>query len=111
EGARMIALYHDDPDTVPVEQLRSDAGLVVPADVPLPEGVEEQFLPEGRYAHTLHVGSYERLGDTWARGIGQRLTSSGDRTRAAGAAYEPDVNEPSQVPEAELRTELYVPLA
>lgn len=110
ECAKMIALYHDDPDSVPVGQLRSDAGIVVPAHVALPDGLGEQILPAGRYARTTHVGAYEKLGDTWARFMGQWLPSSGERMNPAGAAYEHYVNNPTQVSESDLRTDLYLPL-
>lgn len=89
-GAVMIALYHDDPDTVPLAQLRSDAGIAVPEQVRLPEGLVAQRIPAGRYAWTVHVGPYEQLGDawrgSWASGFRRPDTASGqDRaTRCIG---------------------------
>ena len=64
----------------------------------------------GRYATTLHIGSYKGLGDTWARLMGEWLPKSGERL-AQGVSYEIYRNAPGDVPEAELRTELYMPLA
>ena len=55
----MIAIYHDDPETTPQDQLRSDAALVVPEGVTLPEGLAEQHIAGGRYARTLYVGPYD----------------------------------------------------
>jgi AraC family transcriptional regulator len=106
----MIAIYYDDPETTPQDELRSDAALVVPDDVRLPEGLVEQRLAAGRYAHTVHVGPYEQLGDTWARFLGEWLPASGNRI-GDGVSYEIYVNNPTQVPKNQLRTELYVPLA
>jgi AraC family transcriptional regulator len=106
----MIAIYYDDPETTPQDELRSDAALVVPEDVRLPEGLVEQHLPAGRYAHTVHVGPYEHLGDVWARFLGEWLPASGNRI-GEGVSYEIYVNNPMQVPKNELRTELYLPLA
>src|SRR5579885_3473187 len=45
QGAMMIAIYHDDPEAMPAEQLRSDAGLTVPDDVQLPAEIIEKRLP------------------------------------------------------------------
>ena len=39
--AEMIAIYHDDPDAVPQDQLKSDAAIAVPEKVPLPRGLVE----------------------------------------------------------------------
>ncbi len=70
-GAAMIALYYDDPESTPQDQLRADAAVAVPDGVPLPEGLGEERIRAGRYATTVHVGPYERLGDTWARFMGE----------------------------------------
>jgi len=109
-GAAMIAIYHDDPDSTPQHQLRSDAAIAVADDVPLPPGLEEQRLPAGRYACAVHVGPYEKLGDAWARFMGEWLPASGNRL-GSGVSYEIYRNNPTQVPKEELRTEMYVPLA
>lgn len=106
----MIAIYHDDPETTPQDQLRSDAALVVPEDVKLPDGLIEQHIAAGRYAHTVHIGPYEQLGDTWARLLGEWVPASGNRI-GDGVSYEVYSNTPAQVPKEQLRTELYVPLA
>ena len=109
-GAAMIALYHDDPDSTPPDQLRSDAAIVVPEGVPLPAGLVEQRIAAGRYARTVHVGPYEQLGDVWARFMGEWLPASGHRL-GAGASYEIYRNDPTKVPAAGLITELYISIA
>jgi AraC family transcriptional regulator len=109
-GCPMIAIYHDDPEVVPPEQLRADAALVVPDGAPLPPGLTEQRIAAGRYARTLHTGPYELLGDAWARFMGEWLPASGQRLRP-GVSYECYRNTPAQVQSIELLTELYLPLA
>ena len=106
----MIAIYHDDPESTPQDQLRSDAALVVPEGITLPDGLVEQHIAGGRYARTVHVGPYEQLGDVWARLLGEWIPASGNRI-GDGVSYEIYANTPAQVPKNELRTELYVPLA
>jgi AraC family transcriptional regulator len=106
----MMAIYHDDPETTPQDQLRSDAALVVPEGVNLPKGLVEQHIAGGRYARTVHVGPYEQLGDIWARFLGEWIPASGNRI-GDGVSYEIYLNTPEHVTKKELRTELYVPLA
>jgi AraC family transcriptional regulator len=60
-AVRQVGAY--DPKTAPLDELRSDAGVVVPAGAPLPEGLAEPRLAAGRYACALHVGPHEKLGD------------------------------------------------
>jgi AraC family transcriptional regulator len=105
----MLAIYHDDPETTPEPELRSDAAIVVSRDAKIPADMGELRLPAGRYACTTHFGPYERLGDAWARLMGEWLPKSGLRI-ADGMSYEIYRNTPAEVPKAELRTELYVPL-
>jgi AraC family transcriptional regulator len=109
-GAAMIAIYYDDPDSTPQDQLRSDAGVVVPDGAPLPSELGEERLPAGRYARTEHVGPYERLGDTWARFMGEWLPASNHRI-GAGPSYEIYRNDPSKTPKHELRTDLFISIA
>jgi AraC family transcriptional regulator len=107
---QMIGIYHDDPETVPAAELRSEAGLSVAEGVPIPSGLIEILLPAGRYAHVTHAGSYETLGDTWARFMGQWLPDSGHRM-GSSPSFEIYRNTPGDVPAEELRTELYIPVA
>ena len=108
--AAMVALYHDDPESTPQDQLRSDAGIVVSTDTKLPTQLEEQRLPAGKYAVTLHVGPYEELGDVWQRLLGDWFPSSGHHA-AETPSYELYLNDPSRTPKDQLRTEIRVPLA
>jgi AraC family transcriptional regulator len=109
-GAAMIGLYYDDPETTPQEQLRADAGVVVPAAAPVPAGLSEQRLPAGRYAKVTHKGGYEQLGDTWARLLGEWLPASGHRLGAT-PSFELYRNTPMDTPKEQLVTEIYAPLA
>ena len=106
----MLALYHDDPETTPEAELRSDAAVVIPEDVPVPKGLVEQRLAAGRYACTRHLGPYESLGDTWARFMGHWLPASGERM-GNGTSFEIYVNNPMEVPKEQLITDLYIPLS
>jgi AraC family transcriptional regulator len=108
-GSEMIALYHDAPEAVPVADLRSDAALVVSGSAPLPPGVTEGHLPAGRYARTTYRGSYEGLGDAWARFMGEWLPASGHRL-AEGPALEVYRDGPMFNPGHEPVTDLYVPI-
>ncbi len=110
-AATLVAIYHDDPDATPQEQLRADAAITLPEQAPLPAGMAELRLPAGRYARAVHRGPYEQLGDTWARFMGEWLPASGHRMTDDGLSYEIYRNTPMQVPKDQLLTELYLPLA
>jgi AraC family transcriptional regulator len=110
EGAMMLAIFHDDPETTPAEELQSDAGLTVRDGARLPEGVVELRLPAGPYARATHLGPYTTLGDTWSRLMGEWLPASGKRV-GAGPSFEVYKNTPENAAPEELRTELYLPLA
>ena len=109
-GAVMLGIYYDDPETTPQDQLRSDAAIVVPEHVKVPEGLVEKRVPEGRFARTEHVGSYEGLSDAWTRLKEQTFRESGHRA-GARPSYEIYRNTPMTVPKEELRTEIYLPIA
>ena len=109
-GSAMIAIYHDDPESVPVDQLRSDAAVVIPPDITLPAGLIEQRIPGGRFACAVHVGPYEQLGDAWARLMGEWLPGSGHRV-GNSPCYELYLNDPTTTSKTALRTEMRIPLA
>lgn len=109
-AAQMVAIYFDDPDAVPAGQLRSAAGVIVPDGVALPAGLQEVVLPGGRWASTLHRGSYGGLGDAWQRFVGQWLPGSGHQIRKA-ECYELYLNHPGNAREPDLETRLCMPLA
>jgi len=108
-GAAMIAIYYDDPESTPVDELRSAAAVVVAEKLQIPDGLTEHRLPAGRYACTTHVGPYERLGDTWSKLMGEWIPANNLRM-AHGESYEVYLNDPSTTPKEELRTEICVPV-
>lgn len=106
----MLAIYYDDPETTPSEHLQSDAGLALDGDVALPSGLAEKRLPAGRYAKTTHLGPYTKLGDTWARFMGEWLPKSGHRV-GSGSSFEVYRNDPTTAAPEDLVTDLYLPIA
>ena len=107
--AVMIATYDQDPEGVPVEELRSRAGITLPETAPLPAGTEEQRIAAGTYARYTHIGGFEKLGDVWSRFMGEAIPASGHRV-ADGPAIEIYRSDMRTTPKDELRTDLLVPL-
>ncbi len=105
----MVAIYHDDPATRPEEELRSDAGIVVPEDRTIPAALTEQRIPAGRYATIVHTGPYTELGETWRRFASEWIPAAGLRV-GAGPAFELYLNHPGAVPPENLRTRLHIPI-
>lgn len=104
-----VAIYHDDLSVVPPHELRSDAGVVVPADYELPAGAPEGLsftsIPGGDYAIATHMGPYSGLGDAWARFLGQAAPALG--RPLSYFTFEVYVNDCSQVAPEDIQTDLY----
>lgn len=109
-GGQMVAVYHDDPEAVPPDALRSDAALTIADGAKLPAGTTELTIPGGRYACYRHVGPYSELPDVWQRLLGQWLPQSGHRIVAGGVSFEIYRNTPMDTAPALLITEIYVPV-
>lgn len=103
-GSQMIAVYHDDPESTPPDQLRSDAAITLPANTPTPDGLVEQRVPAGRYASVVHKGPYEDLPGLWAKLRHEWLPASGHRM--GRPSYELYLNDPATTPKPELLTEI-----
>src|SRR4249919_115062 len=109
-GAMMVGIYKDDPTATPPEQLRSAAGVGIPEDASLPAGLVEERVDGGLFACFMHLGPYEQLGGSWTR-IRTTLIPKSGHSRRPGTSYEIYWNTPEQVPPAELKTEICIPIA
>lgn len=105
-----VALYHDDPASVPVDELRAHAGTAVDPEAVLPEGCERIEIPGGRAAVLTFRGPYSGLPEAWAYLYGIWLPGSGE-TVADRPPYERYLNMPGEVPDSALLTEIILPLA
>lgn len=78
-GAKMVAVFHDDPDTTPATELRTSAGVIVPEECVIPPELSELRIPAGKYARATHRGHYAHLSDSWDMLMGKWLPNSGYR--------------------------------
>jgi len=107
-GSQMIALFHDDPAVTAPDQLRSDAALTLTPGTHAPDALIEQRVPAGRYAVTVHKGSYEGLPATWEALKKEWLPKSGHRM--GHPSYEVYLNNPMTTKPEDLLTEIYLRL-
>lgn len=107
-NAAVLGIYHDDPRQTPADQCRGAAAIVVADAVPLPDGLEEDAVPAGRYARATHIGSYEGLPAAWEE-FTSSLGSSDLRPRE-GPGLEVYRNDMATTPPDQLRTDLYMPV-
>ena len=110
---RLLGLYgipYDDPDSVAVADLRYAACMAF-HDAPAPTApLEEIALPAGDHACLRHIGGYDALQPLSQWLVGTWLPRSGRQTGAA-PLYHHFHNDPESVPEAELVTDILLPLA
>ena len=105
----MIGVFFDDPDLGPEEELRSRACLPVANSVTMEAPLVEMVLRGGPYAKLSYTGPYADMRDAYRWFLGVWLPASG---------YEPDdapifeayLNDPREVPQTELRTDIHLPL-
>jgi AraC family transcriptional regulator len=107
-NAQLLALYYDDPHIVGADQLRSDAAIAFPPGADVPAGLIERRVPAGKYASTIHTGSYEHLGQAWTS-LREEIGRRGLRPSGV-VSYEIYLNDPMSVPAGEQRTELFAPI-
>jgi AraC family transcriptional regulator len=110
EAIEFLGVYFDDPETVAQADLRSLAGIAVRDDLALPEGFEQARLAAGRHAVLHHKGPYSGLPAAWEHLYETWLPQSGLTLRPAPAS-EVYRNAPGQVPEADLLTDICMPVA
>lgn len=104
----VMAIYYDNPQTTPPEQLRSDAALKVDENVQADGDVKITTIEGGLYAVGTYIGAYCGIGQAWGEFMAQ-LGQMGRKSRPA-PCFELYVNDPCSTPEAELITEFYEPV-
>lgn len=110
EHTRSLGVYFDDPGSVPPEDLRSRAGIVVDDNfIPDDDKVELYELAGGRVAVMLHKGPYVKLEKSYNWFYSIWLPQSGEQP-ADAPTYEEYLNSPQTTPAAELLTEICMPL-
>jgi AraC family transcriptional regulator len=109
---RMLGIYGiplDDPASIAEDALRYDACFAF-GDVPEPPApFAIAMLPSGPHAVMRHHGSYDGLEDADQQLIGDWLLQSG-REPADAPLYHHFHNDPEHTPEAELITDILLPL-
>jgi AraC family transcriptional regulator len=98
----------DDPASVPVDELRYDAGLALGV-TSAPEPFRVLRLPAGEFACLRHFGSYDGLEAATDYVVGEWLLSSG-RDPADFPVFHNFINDPDQTPVDELITDILLPL-
>jgi AraC family transcriptional regulator len=104
-----IALYFDDPSSVPEAELRSFAGAAWPGE-DLPEGFEVAAIKGARTAVMTFKGPYAQIKSGYDQLYGGWLPGSGEEP-GDGPCYEIYLNDPRTTPPEELLTEICLPLA
>ncbi len=105
----MLAVFYDDAEQRPPEQLRSDACIAVPDEIEGDGDVVIQTIEGGEYAVALHRGPYHLLPTVYRWIYSEWLVQNGRRPRAL-PPYEIYRNDPSTTKPDDLLTEVYVPL-
>ena len=107
--SEVLGLYLDDPETVPVAQLRSAACVVLASGRGTPSGLKTFHTTSGDYAVLTHKGPYANLQLAYRWLYGTWLKDSGREVRDE-PLFEVYVNNPRDVPASELVTEICLPL-
>ena len=109
-ATRTIGIYHDDPLSVPKDELRSTACITVANDWTPSDELAEAHIEGGRYARIFHTGPYTEVKTAYDWLYGKWLPSSDEEPRDL-PCLEEYLNDPRQVPAKDLETAVMMPLA
>lgn len=107
---QLMGRYPDDPEVTPPDRMRYDVGMVSADAEPLPPPLFRRTVAAGRWAVAVHHGSYTTLSQTYLRLVGGWFPSTGTPL-GEGPCLEVYRNLPHEVAEADLRTEVWAPVA
>ena len=79
--AKILAVYHDNPDITDEKNLRTDMCLTVPPDTRVDGEIGKSVIPAGKYAVAHFELDSDQYGDAWSTIYGGWLPESG---------YQPD---------------------
>jgi AraC family transcriptional regulator len=108
-GMRMIGVYLDDPDIVPVEQLRSIACVNGDSAIVAEPPLVRRTLDGGEYAVLRHKGPYADMHKSYRWLYAEWLPKSGRQLRDS-VMFEEYLNNPREVQPTELLTDIHMPL-
>ena len=106
----MIGVHYDDPNVVDEASLRSHAALWMSDDAAIPDSLEEVVLPESQCAILHYKGPYQSIKVAYDYFYGDWLPRSG-KEPADAPPYEIYLNSPADTAEADLLTDIVMPLA
>lgn len=106
---RMLAVFYDDPDLAPVEDLRSCACAPVTDAVTLAPPIEEAVVRGGLYARLRYQGPYADMKGAYRWLLGVWLPQSGHEPDDA-PMFEAYLDGPQQVAPTDRITEIHLPL-
>jgi len=109
-GARTVAIYYDDPSAVAPDDLRSEAGIEVPAGYDAKAPLHNISIKGGRHAVMHHKGPYAELEAAYNWLFGVWLPESGEEA-ANRPTFEFYLNDCKSLPPAEWLTDICLPLA
>lgn len=105
-----IGMCPDEASLVPDAEARYQAGFLCEGKLPvMNDEVRRVKIPTGKWAVSLHQGSYETLWQSWNRLYRDWLPASGYALRDT-APFEIYLNSKKQVPTQQLRTEIWIPI-
>jgi AraC family transcriptional regulator len=105
----MIGVFFDDPDLRPEDELRSRACLPIEGSVAIDPPMVETVLCGGPYAKLSYTGPYADMRGAYRWLLGVWLPGSGHEPGDA-PIFEAYLNDPREVPQNELRTDIHLPL-
>ena len=109
EATRFVALYWDDPKSVPDADLRAVAGFAVPADTAVSDGVRLVGVPAMHCAALRFKGPYAELEGAYDWFYGTWLPGSGEAP-ADQPMMEEYLNDCRSLPPQEWLTDILMPL-
>ncbi|GGX38409.1 AraC family transcriptional regulator [Saccharospirillum salsuginis] len=108
--SRTFNILYNDPEQVPADDYRFGIAASIRGDVePNEHGVETSRIPAGRCAVLRHHGSDTNLAETVQYLYGEWLPDSGEELRDFPIFFE-RLNLFPDVPERDMRTDVYLPL-
>lgn len=109
EKTEYFGIIHDDTEITEKEDCRYDACFSIDGETKLHDDIGKGVIKGGKYAKFIHQGSYRNIDKTYDQIYGNWYINTEHELEAL-PVIEKYVNDPDEVPESELITEIYLPI-